>query len=221
MEIWLDTADLDLIQQARLMGIVYGVTTNPSIVAKSKQGLEELLEKILEMQNGPVTAQVTANEASKMIEQGEALFNFSNRMIVKIPVTTEGYKAIHALSEKKIPTMATAVFHPNQVLLAASSGSTYIAPYFSHICEADMDGIQILKAMLHLLERYKFPAKLIAASLKSGEQVRECMDMGTHAVTLNKEVFASFIADHPQTKKSVDRFANDWKTAKARRSLPF
>ena len=131
MEIWLDTADLKTLEQAKQMGILFGITTNPSIVAKSQWGMEELLEKLLQMQKGPVTAQVTADQAPAMIQQGEALFRFSNRMVIKVPVTAEGLKAIHALTEKKIPVMATAVFDPNQVLLAASAGAQYIAPYFS------------------------------------------------------------------------------------------
>jgi transaldolase len=219
MEIWLDTAELDLIESANAMGILHGVTTNPSIVAKSKMGLEDLLEKLLKIQSGPVTAQVTANEAPKMIEQGEALYRFSNRIIVKVPVTKEGLKAIHALSLKKIPVMATAVFDSNQVLLAARAGATYIAPYFSSICEMDMSGMDQFKAMFILLERYKYPAKLLGASLKSAEQVRQCSELGTHAVTLNKDVFLSFIENNPETLKRVEKFSKDWQTAKERKTL--
>lgn len=221
MEIWLDTAELDLIETAKEMGILHGVTTNPSIVAKSKMGLEELLEKLLQLQIGPVTAQVTAQEAPKMIEQGESLYRFSNRMIVKVPVTREGLKTIHSLSQKKIPVMATAVFDSNQVLLAARAGATYIAPYFSSMCELDMTGLEQFKAMLHLLERYQYPSKILGASLKSAEQVRQCAEMGAHAVTLNKEVFLSFVDNNPETVKRVDKFSKDWKSAKERKSLPF
>ncbi len=221
MEIWLDTSDLELIGKAKEMGILYGVTTNPSIVAKSNESLEGLLEKLLQVQKGPVTAQVTADNAEKMIQQGEALYQFSNRMIVKVPVTKEGLKAIHALTQRQIPTMATAVFDPNQVLLAASAGATYIAPYFSSICESDRDGPQLFKAMQEILDRYKFPSKLLAASLKTGDQVRECAAVGVHAVTLNKDVFLLFINDHPETMKRIDRFAKDWKTVKEGKRLPF
>ena len=220
MEIWLDTADIGLIENAKQMGILYGVTTNPSIVAKSKESLEDLLKNILQKQSGPVTVQATAKEAPKIIQQGEALYQFSNRIMVKVPVTRDGLKAIHALNQKKIPTMATAVFDPNQVLLSASAGATYIAPYFSSICESDMQGPELFKEMHRLLERYKFPSKLIAASLKSAEQVRQCVEIGVRAVTLNGEVFLAFIENHPETLKRVDRFDKDWATAKERKSLP-
>ncbi len=220
MEIWLDTADLALVAEAKQMGILYGVTTNPTIVAKSKMGIEELIEKMLQLQEGPITVQATAQEAPKMIEQGEAIYQFSNRLVVKVPVTVEGLKAIYALSQKKIPVMATAVFDSNQVLLAAKAGATYIAPYFSAICDLDMSGIDQFQAMLKLLKRYQYPSKILAASLKSAEQVRQCMELGTDAVTLNKEVFLSFIANHEETMERLNTFQKDWKTAKERKKLP-
>ncbi len=220
MEIWLDTADLELIENAKQMGILHGVTTNPSIIAKSKMEMEELLEKILALQSGPLTVQVTANESAKMIEQGKALAQFSDRLIVKVPVTAEGLKAIHALTQNKIPVMATAVFDLNQVLLAARAGATYIAPYFSAICEMDMEGISQFKEMVKLLKEYQYPSKLLAASLKSPEQVRQCAEMGAHAVTLNSEVFSAFVDDHEETMKRIEKFSKDWKTAKERKRLP-
>ena len=220
MEIWLDTADVELISLAKQMGILYGVTTNPSIIAKSKLELEEILEKILKVQNGPVTVQVTAQSAPEMIRQGEAIFQFSNRIVVKIPVTAEGLKGICALSERKIPTMATAIFDLNQVLLAARAGASYLAPYFSTICEADQDGLEHFKSMYRLLQHYQYNTKLIAASLKSSEQVRQCVDMGVHAVTINPEVFNALIENHPETLKRLDRFNSDWKSAQKRKSLP-
>ncbi len=220
MEIWLDTADFEFIEQAKEMGILHGVTTNPSIVASSNLALEDLLEKILSLQNGPVTAQVTALEAPKMIAQGEALRAFSPRLIVKVPVTAQGLKAIHALTQKKIPVMATAVFDLNQVLLAAKAGATYIAPYFSTICELDMSGIDQFHMMQKLLRGYQYPSKLLAASLKSGEQVRQCLELGVDAVTLNQEVFSSFTEDHEETLSRLEKFEKDWKGATPRKKLP-
>lgn len=213
MEIWLDTVDFDLIESAKAMGVLYGITTNPSILAKSQLRVESLLDKILHIQNGPVTAQVTAADSAKMVLQGEDLYKFSNRIIVKVPVTQEGLKAIHILKAKNIPVMATAVFDLGQVLLAAKAGATYIAPYFSSICELDMSGFDQFKSMSTLLERYQYPAKIIAASLKSAEQVRQCLEIGTQAVTLNKEVFSSFIENHPETTKRLDKFSKDWQAA--------
>ncbi len=220
MEIWIDTADLAIIDKANQMGLIHGVTTNPAILSRSNLPLEELLEEILKRQKGPVVVQVTTEDPLKMIEQGKALNAFSNRIITKVPATASGMKALHALAECNMPTMATAVFDQNQVLLAARAGATYIAPYFSGICEADMNGIESLKAMLRLLHRYNYPAKLIAASLRTAEQLKECAEMGTHAATVNEKVFAELTADHPLTLQSLQRFAKDWKGAKKRKSLP-
>lgn len=220
MQIWLDTADQARIQKAKQMGILYGVTTNPTIVARSGLGLEDLLESLLRWQEGPVTAQVTGENADIMIQQGQALFDFSSRLVIKVPVTEEGLKTLHALSQKKIPTMATAVFEPGQVLLAASAGATYIAPYFSRIYESDLDGLEALKSMMRLLQNYRFSSKLLAASLRSSEQVRQCIELGADAVTLNNEVFDAFIENHAQTLEMVDRFSQDWTKAAKRRFLP-
>lgn len=220
MEIWLDTIDFDLIKKAKNMGILYGITTNPSIVSKSNFPLEELLKKLLVEQNGPVTVQVTSDQASQMIHQGEALFSFSNRILIKVPVTGEGLHAIHAFSLKGIPTMATAVFDQNQILLATKAGASYIAPYFSRICENDIEGIETVKAMMRMLTRYNFSSKIIAASLRTAEQIKECAEIGIHAVTLNEKVFESFLEDHPMTKQALQRFSRDWEEAPARKSLP-
>lgn len=220
MQIWLDSADVGLIEKARDLGILFGVTTNPSIIAKAEWPLEEVLEKILRLQTGPVTAQVTAPDAAAMIGQAEALHRFSERILIKIPVTQEGLKAIRALAGKKIPTMATAIFDLNQILLAASAGASYVAAYFSRICEEDMNGFESLKQMLRFLNRHHFSSKFMAASLRSAEQVRECADMGADAVTLNEKVFKEFVEDHPMTVQAVDKFTKDWAHAKKRSKLP-
>lgn len=220
MEIWLDTIDPSLVQQAAHMGILHGITTNPSLLAKSTKETEELLQALLAAQKGPITVQVTAEDAPRMIEQGEALFQFSSRFFVKVPVTAEGLKAIHALSQKKIPVMATAIFSPTQVLLSARAGAQYVAPCFSTICALDASGIDDFHGMLKLLRRYQYPTKVLAASLKEVDQIRQCMEFGVDAVTLNQNVFTAFLANHEETLKQIQKFSQDWKRAKACKSLP-
>jgi len=219
MELWLDTANLDTVKTAAPLGILHGVTTNPSLVAKSNLPLDQLLEQLLAAQPGPVTAQVTSRSAPEMLAQARALYAFSPRLIVKIPVTAPGLTAIHTLTQEQIPVMATAVFDPNQALLAARAGATYIAPYFSRICDNDMDGIEVFKSMLKMLERYKFSSKLIAASLRTSEQIKECLSLGAHAVTINDKVFGEFVEDHPLTTESLEKFEKDWKSAKKGKKL--
>ena len=221
MEIWLDSVDLALIEKANQMGILHGVTTNPTIVSQSAHNLEDLLSKILDLQKGPLAVQVTGKESGSMIVQGKALHAYSNRILVKISATGEGIKAIHALTGLKIPTMAADVFDQNQVLLAARAGAEYAAPCYSGICEADMNGSEALKAMLRLLHRYNYSSKILASSLKTPEHLKECSEMGTHGAAIDEKVFAELIEDHPMTLKSVNRFVKDWKKAKERKVLPF
>lgn len=221
MEIWLDTIDFDCIEKAKQMGILHGITTNPSIASKAKWPLENLLGKLLEAQSGPVTAQVTADRAEAMIRQAKALFSLSKRIIVKIPVTPEGLIAISALSKEGMPVMATAVFDPNQILLAARAGAQYIAPYFSRICESEIGGIETVKGMMRLVHHYQFPSKIIAASLHSAEQIKQCLELGTHAVTLNEKVFSLFIEENPFTRQALQRFEKDWEKAPRSLTLPF
>lgn len=206
MEIWLDTADLSAIAEAKQLGILHGVTTNPLIVAESKKPLEQLLDELLNVQSGPVTAQVTSREAKEMIVQGQAIHKQSDRLIVKIPVTREGLFAIHALSKEGVPIMATAVFNSTQCLLAARAGASYLAPYYSRICENDMEGHEIFRAMVDLLRRYHYPSKILAASIQTPEQVEECARIGVDAVTLKKKTFEETIEDHPLTLKALSHF---------------
>jgi transaldolase len=212
MEIWLDTTDIPTIKKAKRLGILHGVTTNPSIVAHSKKGLEELLKALLETQDGPVAVQVTLPSGEEMVGQGEAIAQFSPRFIVKVPVTAEGLFAIHTLSAKKIPVMATAVFDPNQCILAARAGALYIAPYYSHICDEELEGYETFCKMVKLLERHGYSSKILAAALRTTEQVRECASIGVDAVTMNEKIFEEYIADHPSTIKALSRFDLDWNT---------
>ena len=213
MEIWLETSNLSAVQKAYQMGVLHGVATNPTVAARSGLALEDLLQKLLKTQKGPVTAQVVSAKAEAMIQQGLALAAFSERINVKVPVTREGLQAIYGLSQKKIPVIATSVFDLNQTLLAARSGASYISPNFSHICEADQDGIEVLRSMVHLLQHYGYSAKILAASLRSTQQAQECCALGVHALTLNETLFDEYVTDHPMTLKALKSFECDWKTA--------
>jgi transaldolase len=216
MEIWLDTTDIKTVQLGHKLGILTGVTTNPSLISESEKTLEEILEDILKAQSGPVTAQVTAADHAAIIEQAETLRDFSERIIVKIPVTQEGLRAMASLSHLRIPIMATAIFTTSQALLACRTGATYLAPYFSHL-EAP---IEKLESILFMLERYAFETKMMVASLKHFKQIEDCLDLGVDGITIKKELFEEFIADHPKTFESLDRFSRDWKKAKPSKLFP-
>ena len=218
MEIWLDSVDTETVRLGNKMGIA-GVTTNPSIISASGKNLEEVLEAVLKNQRGPVTVQVLGADAPTMIEQAETLGDFSERIIVKIPVTQEGLKATSALAKLRFSVMVTAVFTPFQALLACQAGAEYLAPYYSRIDDEGKNAFEALDMMLTITEQYGFKTKIVVASLKTLTQVYTCIELGVHAVTLKKELYEKLIADHPATLKCVEQFAKDWKKAKLSRLL--
>ncbi|NGX51201.1 MAG: Transaldolase [Chlamydiae bacterium] len=215
MDIWLDCIDAKTVQFGELLGILSGVTTNPSLISESEKSLEELLTEILALQRGPVAVQVTVPNHSGIIEQAETLRDFSERIIVKIPVTQEGLRAISTLAYLQIPVMATTIFTTSQALFACHAGADYLAPYFSKM-ESPLDR---LETTLLMLDRYGFDTKLLVASLKTVEQIDDCLDLGVDCITIKKELFESFIADQPKTFESLERFSRDWKNAKPSKLL--
>lgn len=221
MELWLDTANLSAIEQVQKLGVLHGVTTNPSLAASSGKTLAELLSLLLKIQNGPVAVQVLAANCKEMINQAEKLRSFSDRLIIKIPVTREGLHAISVLSKKGIPVMATAIFDANQIHLAAIAGARYLALYYSKICDADINGLEIFNNMLKLLKNYRYPSKVIAASLRSSDQVSTCAQFGVDAVTMEEQVFDSYLEDNPSTLEALAKFQSDWKKAPSCKVLEF
>ncbi len=212
MEIWLDTINLELIKHAHALGILHGVTTNPSILSKADSSIEQLLEKILEIQSGPITLQVVADEVFDMVQQGKKWHSFSERILIKVPVTQIGLEAMHLLSREGIPTMATVVFHPSQALMAALAGAHYIAPYFGRMLDAGLDAFAHLKSMQNHLVQYQLKSKLLVASLRTKEQILTCADLGVGAITLKDALFLDFIQDNPLTLQCIKTFADDWKS---------
>ncbi len=210
MDIWLDTTDVKTITLGNRLGILMGVTTNPSLIANSGLSLEENIDAILKCQSGPITVQVTAVDHSGIIEQAETLREFSERIIVKIPVTQEGLKAMNSLSHLQFPVMATAIVTPYQALFACHAGAAFIAPYYSSI----LNPLDALEAITLMLDRYGFETGIVAASLKTEGHIDDCFQLGIDAITLKKELFETFIADQSGTFEALDRFSNDWKKAK-------
>lgn len=214
MEIWLDTTNPQLISRAQRLGILHGITTNPTIIANSGLPMEIILKDVLNRQAGPVTAQVIAEDTQGMLKQAFLLREFSDRIIIKIPATEEGFEALHQLAKQNIPTMATIIFHPNQVLLAALAGATYVAPYVAWMEKAGENAFELLHSMNHLLIEYKFKTKILAASIKNTEQIRRCLDIGIHAITLKDDVFEELTKNHKLTMSRLQLFEDDWKKAK-------
>lgn len=215
MEIWLDTTNMRTVQKAVKFGLLAGVTTNPTLIAQSERSLEEVLEDLLHYQEGPVAAQVVADEANEMVQQGQNLHAMSNRLIIKVPLTKNGLEAIHLLSRQGIPTMATAIFHPHQALMAALAGANYVAPYLRHLEKMGKNPWNTLKSIMHIFQSYRINTKILGASLSGIEYFVNCAEVGIYGVTVKDDLFESLTDTDPMTNKWVEQFAKDWKKVNA------
>jgi TalC/MipB family fructose-6-phosphate aldolase len=212
MELWLDTTDIVLIKSANRLGILKGVTTNPTILSKADALPEEIIRRTFkEVPNCFFAVQVTNKTTSDMIEQAKRLFDLHQHIIIKIPVTPDGLRAINALKQDKIPCMATAIFESNQLLLAAMAGAEYAAPYLSHI-ENIKPGhaMEVIQEMLQIVSKQQYSIKLIAAAINSVDQISQCARLGVPAITLPGDEYQAFVAANPRTIESIDKFDSAW-----------
>jgi transaldolase len=207
MEIWLDTIEKDVIEKAKELGLLHGVTTNPTILSEVGMPAEECIEHLLTLFSGPLAIQVTLRTASEMVEQGKDLNDFSPRIIVKIPVTEEGVQAIHRLTHLGIPVMATAIFEPIQALLAIKAGARYLAPYFSYLGEKALPICHTIQNML------TSRSKLLVAALNSPMQVVQCAEACFGAVTMKADLFKECLTPPSQTLDHLARFESAWQKA--------
>lgn len=213
MKIWLDTAKFELIKQAVNLGLLHGVTTNPELIAQSGKTLKQVLQELLPHFDGPIAAQVIAADTSGMVGQGKQLHQFSNRIIVKIPVTKHGLEAIKLLSQENIPTMATVVFQPHQALTAALAGAQFIAPYVSRIEKIGYNPWDTLNSMLRILHNYKLDTQILAASLGTLDRLQKCAEIGIPHATIKEPLFEQLISTLPDTQECIDHFDTTWKKA--------
>lgn len=213
MELWLDTTNRERIEFAHRLGIIHGVTTNPTLVARTGRPLEKILEQIFQVHEGPVAVQVTAENTEGMIAQGQNLHAFSDQIIVKVPMSCQGLEALNALSRNGILTMATAVFHPNQMLLASLAGANYVAPYLSHMQHAGIEAFEALSTMMTMSKQNGWTTKILAASIVKPDQVCQCAELGVHAITVKDEIFDGLVEEHELTVESIARFAQNWESA--------
>jgi transaldolase len=206
MEIWLDTIDEDAIADAAKIGIISGVTTNPSILSCTKN-IFHTLSRLLDLQPGPVAVQVTSLDPEEMIEEGLRIFEFSPRMIVKVPVNRNGLIAMRQLRCEKVPVLGTGILFPTQALLASNLRTSYIAPYFSHIDDVGCSHAT-LKTIVEMLRLST--TKILAASLKNLEQINFCASLGIAAVTIKADLYYKLMEDHPIVEGFFQRFLADW-----------
>ena len=210
MQIFIDTADVDEIRKATKMGVIDGVTTNPSLIAKTGRRFEEVLKEIVEIIDGPISAEVVSIEASGMIEEAKTLSKIHDNVVIKIPMTTEGLVAVKELSAMGIKTNVTLVFSPLQALLAAKAGATYVSPFVGRLDDIANDGMGLVEELITIFDNYTFETQIIVASIRNPIHVLESALMGADVATLPFKVIEG-LTKHPLTDRGIERFLDDWK----------
>lgn len=212
MDFWLDSTNVISIQKAKRLGLLSGVTTNPTLIAHADRNIESILKDLLHYQEGPIAVQVVADTVSEMVRQGQNLYNFSNRLIVKIPVTKSGLEAIYLLTRQSIPTMATAIFSRRQLLMASLAEAYYVVPYIGRIEEQKQNPWDLIQYGQQLCRTYHLKTKILAASLNHIDQVVKCAELGISAITVKEELFEQIIQDEQVSLTWAQKFQSDWET---------
>lgn len=211
MKFFIDSADLDAIAELSDIGLVDGVTTNPSIIAKSGRDFKEVIAEICKLTPGHVSAEVIATEADKMIIEGRILRKIAENVCVKLPLTLDGLKACNTLSKEGIPTNVTLCFSPNQALLAAKVGATYISPFIGRLDDITLDGLELIEDIRTIYDNYGFETEILAASIRNVNHVKECAIVGADVITAPPKVIKS-LANHVLTDKGLAAFLKDWES---------
>ena len=211
MKIFLDSANVEEVREAIAWGIVDGVTTNPaSVAAQGDRLIEEILADLVGLTDGPISAQVVADSAEEMIEQGINLAKIAPNIVVKIPAGLEGFQAIRRLSELDISTHCTLVFNPVQALLAAKARATFVSPFVGRLDASGQSGMEVVGQIVTIFDNFGFESEIMVASIKSPMHVIEAAIQGADACTLPFDLLKG-LGDHPLTDALKDRFMRDWK----------
>ena len=213
MKFYIDTANVDEIRAANDMGIISGVTTNPSLIAREGRDYAETLKEIASIVDGPISGEVkaTTKDAETMIEEGKAIYALDPKhMVVKIPMTTEGLKAIKALSALGIPTNCTLIFSANQALLAARAGATYVSPFLGRLDDINEDGIPLIETICEMFSNYPdIKTQIICASVRTPVHVTACALAGADIATVPYKVLMQ-MTKHPLTDQGIEKFIADY-----------
>jgi transaldolase len=209
MKIFIDTANLDQIKEVNSWGILDGVTTNPTLVAKEGCDFETRVRDICQVVDGPISAEAVSMEAEGMIKEARQLSKIHKNIIVKIPMTSEGLKAVKVLSKEGIKTNVTLVFSPNQALLAAKAGATYVSPFVGRLDDISHDGMALVRDIVTIFRNYGFKTQVIAASMRHPVHVTEAALAGAHVATIPYDVLKKMLK-HNLTDEGIQKFLKDW-----------
>ncbi|NOS62082.1 MAG: fructose-6-phosphate aldolase [Nitrosarchaeum sp.] len=216
MKIFLDTANLESIRKFNDMGLLDGITTNPSLMSKEGGNPKDIMEEITKIIKGDVSLEVVSTEYSGMIEEGKRLRQYGKNVVVKVPMTPDGLKACKHLTSEGIPVNVTLIFSPNQALLAAKSGAKYVSPFIGRLDDIGKDGMNLIKDIKKIFDNYKddFKTQILVASIRHPIHVIDAAKIGAHVVTLPPTVLDKML-QHPLTDIGLENFLSDWKKLKA------
>ena len=209
MKFFVDSADLDQISELNDIGLVDGVTTNPSIIAKSGRDFKEVIAEICKITEGPVSAEVTATEADQMIAEGRNLRKIADNVCIKLPLTMDGLKACKTLSGEGTQINVTLCFSSNQALLAAKCGATFISPFIGRLDDLGLDGLELIEEIRTIYDNYGYETEILAASIRNVNHVKECALIGADVMTAPPEVIRK-LSNHILTDKGLAAFLKDW-----------
>lgn len=209
MKFFIDTANIEEIKQGLELGLVDGVTTNPTLIAKEKKPFLDLIKEILKLVPGPVSIEVTSTDADGMVREAKKFAKLGDNAVIKIPTTNEGLKAIKKLSSEGIKTNATLIFSPTQALLVAKAGATYASPFIGRLDDISQRGMDLIEQVLTIYDNYLFETEVIVASVRNPMHVVEAALLGAHIATIPFSTIKQLI-NHPLTDVGLARFLKDW-----------
>jgi transaldolase len=214
MKFFIDTADVKEIREAHALGLVDGVTTNPSLIAKSGRKFKDVIKEIVSIVDGPISAEVISLDAPGMIKEGKDLAKIHKNIVVKLPMTPEGLKACKALTDKGIKTNVTLIFTSMQALLAAKAGATYVSPFVGRLDDISQDGMGIIEEIRAIFDNYGYTSEIIVASIRNPIHVLNSALIGADIATIPYSVMLQ-LSKHPLTDAGIKKFLEDWENVPA------
>ncbi|MDF1618074.1 fructose-6-phosphate aldolase [Petrocella sp. FN5] len=211
MKIFIDTANVNEIREANALGILSGVTTNPSLIAREGKKFKDVVHEIVTIVDGPISAEVISLKAEGMIEEGRELAKIHPNIVIKVPITLEGLKAVSQFSKENIKTNVTLIFSANQALMAARAGATYVSPFVGRVDDISQDGMILIEDIVQIFDIHGLDTEIIAASIRGPLHIMQAAKAGAHIATIPYDVIKKALL-HPLTDAGIERFLKDWES---------
>jgi len=215
MKLFIDTANIDEIKEINEWGVICGVTTNPSLIAKEGKIFEDVVKEITDIVDGPISAEVISLEVEGMLKEARELAKIHQNIIIKLPMTKEGLKAVKVLTSEGIKTNVTLIFSANQALLAARAGATYVSPFVGRLDDIGNEGMDLVEDIYQIFSLHDINSEIIAASIRHPIHVLDAAKAGAHIATIPYKVFVQMLG-HPLTDSGIDKFLKDWETVQTK-----